>query len=335
VARLAAGPGRALDPPVFSVVVPARDAAAYLPRTLGALLAVLPPAAELIVSDDGSHDASAEIALALGARVVRGGDRRGAAGARNRGAAVARGTLLVFVDADVEVHADTLARLLRAFDDPEIAAAFGSYDADPPRSSAVGLYKNLAHHFVHQRSREEASTFWSGCGAIRTEAFAALGGFDPRVAGIEDVELGYRLRESGRRIRLVRDAQARHLKEWTFSGWLASDATERARPWARLVRAGRGLPRDLNFRAADRLATLLTLAAAASAAVSPFEPRLILVAVAAAGTALALDRALLAFFARQVSVAFAGQAAALQMLHRLAGVAGFAMGWLGPKRGRG
>jgi len=316
-------------PSRLSVIVPARNAAGYLPRTLPALRASLPAGSELVVCDDGSSDGSAEIATALGARVVSTPRREGAAAARNRGAALAGGAILVFVDADVRVHADTLPTLLAAFEDGQVAAAFGSYDADPPRVSTVSLYKNLAHHFVHQRSRPEASTFWSGCGAIRADVFRAVGGFDAAIFGIEDVELGYRLREGGHGVRLVHAAQVTHLKEWTLGSWLRSDILERAAPWARLVRSGRGLPRDLNFRPADRAATLLTVAACAGTSAAVFDPRWMLAALLAV-PALVLDYPMLAFFARRVSVAFAIRAALLHLLHRLAGVTGFALGLLRP-----
>ena len=305
-----------------------RDAARYLPRTLPPLLAALPAASELILCDDGSEDASAELATALGCRVLRGSAPAGAAAARNRAAAVARGRILVFLDADVRVRPETLPRLLETFDDPTAEAAFGSYDDDPPPTSVVSVYKNLAHHFVHQRSSRHASTFWSGCGAIRSAVFVARGGFDATVFGIEDVELGYRLREHGHPIRLVPTAQVTHLKEWTLVGWLISDVRDRALPWARLVRSGRGLPRDLNFRAADRVASLLVLAAAGLAVVAPWLPIAVAPAVLAAALALVLDRELLAFFARRRSPRFAAAAAALQLLHRLAGLTGFAAGFL-------
>ena len=136
-------------------------------------------------------------------------EAHGPAAARNRGARDAAGDILLFVDADCRPHDDAVALLLGAFDDPEVAAAFGSYDDRPAVPTTVSLYKNLAHHFVHQRSAEDASTFWAGLGAVRRGAFRSSGGFDEAYArpSIEDVELGYRLKAAGHRIRLVKAAQ--------------------------------------------------------------------------------------------------------------------------------
>lgn len=316
-----------------SVIVPVRDGAALLERTLPALGAALPEAAELIVSDDGSRDASAEVARRRGAIVLRSERSLGPAAARNRGAARARGELLVFLDADVRVGPVTLPSLLAPFQDPDTAAAFGSYDASPEARSWVSLYKNLTHHFVHQRSGGEAETFWAGCGAVRAGVFRSLGGFDERYtrASIEDVELGYRLVAAGHRVRLVPQAQVTHLKRWTLASFLVADLRDRALPWARLVRAGRALPRRLNFTRADRLASASVACGLAAAGLSPVLGRPALAAGASAFVlALALDAPLLGFAARTVSPGFALAAALFQLLHRAAGLLGFAIGLVTP-----
>jgi hypothetical protein len=320
--------------PACSVVVPVRDGAAFLAESLPALVAALPDDAELIVCDDGSQDGSVPVAAAHGARVLPLEGPIGPAAARNRGARAAGGAILVFLDADVRVHADTILRLRRELDDPQVTAAFGSYDDAPPARSWPSLYRNLAHHFVHQRSRREGSTFWAGCGAVRRGAFLAVGGFDPAYhrPSIEDVELGYRLRAAGHRIRLVPEAQVTHLKRWSLVGWLAADLRDRAVPWARLVRAGRGLPADLNFTASDRTASGLVGLALALGGLSVWRPALVVPAMACLAVAIALDRALLAFAARRVSLAFALAAAGMQVLHRAAGLAGFAYGYAFPAR---
>ncbi len=315
----------------LSVVVPVKNGAEHLERTLPALVAALPAGAELIVSDDGSRDASADVARRYGARVVHSHTSAGPAAARNRGAREASGDVLAFLDADVRVHPDTLERLLRPLSDPNLAAVFGSYDATPAARSWVSLYKNLAHHFVHQRSAGAASTFWAGCGAVRAGVFRDLLGFDERYAraSIEDVELGYRLRERGHRIELVPDAQVTHLKRWTLASFLAADLRDRAVPWARLLRCGRRLPPALNFTAKDRAATASVGLGLLFATSGPWlgVPALV-AAVACFATAVALDLPFLAFAARSVSPVFAIVAAALQLLHRVAGLVGLVIGML-------
>jgi len=132
--------------------------------------------------------------------VIALAERHGPAYARNRGAELARGDILFFVDADVVLAADATAQVRDAFrEDPQLAAVFGSYDDAPAATNFLSRYKNLLHHHVHQTSRADASTFWAGCGAIRAAMLARAGGFDEsfRRPSIEDIELGRRLRRAG------------------------------------------------------------------------------------------------------------------------------------------
>jgi glycosyltransferase involved in cell wall biosynthesis len=126
---------------------------------------------ELIVVDDASTDGTAGLAAGYADAVIRlTGRPSGPSYARNRGAEVARGEVLVFVDADVCVHRDTLRRFAWVFvDEPGVDAAFGSYDDQPPAPGLVSQYRNLLHHHIHQQSAGEAETFWAGCGAVRRQ----------------------------------------------------------------------------------------------------------------------------------------------------------------------
>ena len=164
---------------------------------------------------------------------------RGPAHARNRGAAVASGELLVFVDADVRVRPDTLRRLRGALREaPGTAAVFGSYDDRPPAEGVISRYRNLLHHHVHQRHPGEAETFWAGCGAVRRDVFEQVGGFDDRRyrrPQIEDIELGRRLRSLGHRIELRPEIQVTHLKRWSLAGVLRVDFWDRGVAWVQLL----------------------------------------------------------------------------------------------------
>jgi GT2 family glycosyltransferase len=318
--------------------VPARDASATLTAVLPALRAALPPDGEILVVDDGSADDTSAVGAAGGARVLRENAAKGPAAARNLGARAASGDVLVFLDADCRPHEDAIELLLGALEDSTVAATFGSYDDHPEARSWVSLYKNLAHHFVHQRSAEEASTFWAGLGAIRRDVFLAAGGFDESYLrpSIEDVELGYRLKAAGHRIRLVRGAQVTHLKRWTLGSWLASDLRDRAVPWARLLRGGRPLPSSMNFTASDRAASALValallLLCGAGVLRTPWQGTALAGAAMAVAFSLALDAPFLRFTARTVSFAFALASAVLHVVHRTAGILGLALGLVIPR----
>ena len=206
----------------ISVIMPVFNGEEYIVHSLPPLIAMRERGEilEVYMVDDGSTDSSRELAESLGASVIHSGGRLGPGGARNRAALVARGDILWFVDADVVVHAEAANALRAGFSDHEVVAVFGSYDDKPPARNFFSQYKNLVHHYYHQRAKEEAQTFWSGCGAVRVEAFAAAGGFDVeryKYPSIEDIELGYRLIQAGGRIRLVWRAGARSAVRYLLS----------------------------------------------------------------------------------------------------------------------
>jgi GT2 family glycosyltransferase len=239
------------------------------------LSACQPPPGEVIVVIDGASDGAAGCAAAAGARVMTLPTPAGPAAARNAGAEAARGSVLLFVDADVAVPVDLMGRvagILAA--DPQLAAVIGSYDDEPAERGFLSQYRNLLHHYVHQTSREDATTFWCGCGAVRREVFLALGGLDAGFGApsVEDIEFGYRLTRAGRRIRLCKELQVTHLKRWAAGSMVRTDIFDRAVPWTRLVIRSRKLPNDLNLRTSARVSTALVFALVASLAAAAWTP---------------------------------------------------------------
>ena len=303
-----------------SIVVPAFNCAAELGECLAAL-DVARADREVLVVDDASTDETSEVARRSGARILRFDRNRGPAAARNHGARASGGEVLVFVDADVVPAPGAADRLVRLLEErPEIAAVFGSYDANPRAGGVVSRYRNLLHHFVHQRGNPEAETFWAGCGAIRRTAFEAVGGFDERRfprSSIEDIDLGYRLRRAGHRIVLDPTIQATHLKRWTLASVVWTDVTRRAIPWARLVmEEGRSLD-HLNLEWSQRAAAFFAALAALCLALAAVRPFFLLGVVAAVAAVIALNRGLFALFARRFGIAFAAACVPLHMLYYL------------------
>ena len=176
--------------PDVSIVIAAYNAADTIPRAIGSALAQQGVTVEVIVADDCSTDETRAVVSAYGdpaVRLVALDRNRGPGGARNQASNLAAGDILWFVDADVVVHEDAARCLLQGFDEPGLVAVFGSYDDRPPAQNFFSQYKNLVHHFYHQRARKEAATFWSGCGAVRRDAFLQAGGFDVSAGRLEVV----------------------------------------------------------------------------------------------------------------------------------------------------
>ena len=297
------------DQPLLSVIMPAHNAAGILPRTLGALRnSDLPRDRwELVVVDDGSDDDTSLIAARYADTVVTlAGKAHGPAYARNRGFEVTRGDVIVFIDADCVAHTDTLSRFATLFtEQPDLGAAFGSYDTMPPAAGIVSQYRNLTHHFVHHRNAGEVETFWAGAGAIRRDVFAEAGMYDEwhySKPQIEDIELGARIRGLGRRILLEPSIQVTHLKKWTLRAVIRTDLRDRGIPWARLLmhRGAMMSTATLNLRWSEKLNTVLVWLALALLIGAPLVRSLtpIWVAAGCVAVVIVLNHQLWAFFAR-------------------------------------
>ena len=262
--------------PSVTVIVPAYNAEATLPACLEAIGRMTHPAAEIIVFSDGATDSTPRIAEASGATVIHNvGPSRGPGHGRNVASRRATSQLLLFVDADVVISPTCLATLIADMQENGATAAFASYDNQPRSTRVAGLYANLRHHFVHQNSTREATTFWSGVGLIDRQVFLDVGGYDEVMfaqPSIEDVELGMRLKAHGHRIRLVPEALAKHCKDWTLWRVWHTDVVRRALPWSRLLLAGKSDGADLNLSSAERIKALLAVAVFGSTIVALIEP---------------------------------------------------------------
>lgn len=316
--------------PYLTVIIPVLDGGEEFEQCLEALSRSSFRDWDVVVVDDGSTDRSVEVARSRAARVTATDGRRGPGATRNAGARIAPGECLFFLDADCAVHPDTLERavaVLRA--DDRVDAVFGSYDDQPASPGVVSRYRNLLHHWIHQRGRAEASTFWAGCGAIRRSAFESVGGFDadryPRPS-IEDIDLGVRLRASGGRIVLARDVQVKHLKRWTLLGAIRTDVLARAAPWTELALRSGGFPRDLNVDIGGRASVAGTWGALASLAAALWWPGFLALAALLLIAVVANNLPFYRFLARHGGPMFAILSIPPHLLHFVAAGAGFALG---------
>ncbi len=313
----------------ISVIIPVHKGGENFRRCLSSLAAAVPPPSEIIVVADGDADGSWLLAKEFGAQVLRTATRGGPAQARNLGARAARGALLFFVDADVTLPADAMSQVVAAFTgEPDLAAVFGSYDDEPAATNFLSQYKNLFHHYVHQTAREEASTFWGACGAIRREVFLALGGFDERYRwpSVEDIEFGYRLTRGGGKIRLRRTLQVKHLKRWGITSLLKADFHYRALPWTALILRERRLRDDLNLRLSSRVSVVLTYGLLVAGVSVWWWPESFVVVGVIILLLLALNAPLYRFFWRKRGLWFAVQTVPWHWLYYCYGGLAFACG---------
>ena len=153
----------------ISVILPAKNEAEGLRRTLPALARVLPEA-EIIVVDDGSTDETAEVAKTAGARVLSSPYSMGNGAAIKRGARAAQGEVLVFMDADGQHDPELIPVLLERLSkgyEMVVGARDGEGQASVGRSLANGFYNRLASWMTGHRILD----LTSGFRVVRAERF--------------------------------------------------------------------------------------------------------------------------------------------------------------------
>lgn len=313
----------------ISVIIPVHNGGSNFRRCLSSLAEAMPLPDEIIVVVDGDTDGSSHLAETFASRVLIIPTSSGPARARNLGARSAQGDILFFVDADVTVPSDLIGRIVAHFGaDPDLAALFGSYDDEPSETNFLSQYKNLFHHYVHQMANEEASTFWGACGAIRRHVFLELGGFDGsyRHPSIEDIELGYRLKQSGYRIHLFKMLQVKHLKRWGVLSLLKTDFLRRALPWTQLILRDRHMINDLNLGISSRMSVMLIYGLIAALAGAWWWPGLLALGGVLLLSLFVANIPLYRFFERKRGVGFTLKAIAWHWVYYFYGGLAFAIG---------
>lgn len=179
---------------MISFIVPAHNEEHELAAALRAIIdaaQAVERAYEIIVVDDDSTDATAQIAQSFGARVEQVRLRHIAA-VRNAGARVAKGDIFFFVDADTHINARTLAAALRALEEGCVGgSARLKLDAKVPLWATVFIFLFCAMYFALNL----------GVGAFiftRREDFEAVRGFDENYFAGEEMYLTLALRKRGR-----------------------------------------------------------------------------------------------------------------------------------------
>lgn len=313
-----------------SVIIPAYNASSTLALCLEALTRLTSPPDEVLVVCDGCTDSTAEVARSQGVRVIECPARRGAAHARNVGAAAAQGDIFLFVDADCLAHSAVVSLSLEAVFSGE-QLIFGSYTRETRAAGFLTQFKNLQHHFTHQHGADYQTTFWSGCGAVTREAFEAVGGFDVDLLACEDIEFGSAATRLGYRVRLVRGMQVEHLKQYSLTGLVRSDLFQRAIPWTRLIHSGRTSMGALNTNARGKVSVAATGVLLLALLASFFWTPAIAAAALALLAVLAANWALVTLTAQELGWLQGAASAAVLLLHYLICGVGYAVGRTMPK----
>ncbi len=208
--------------PRISVVVCTRNGSATLRECLEALGRQRYANREILVIDDGSTDEVPSIAQSFDfVRYVRQ-HHAGLSVARNLGAAHATGEIVAYTDDDCVPDEDWLVHLAQAFDDPKWVAAGGSNLPPPPRTRTEAVVAQAPGGPSHVLINDEEAEHLPGCNiAIRKSALDAISGFQPQfTAAGDDVDVCWRLRELGGRLRFSPGAFVWHHRRFTVGAYL-------------------------------------------------------------------------------------------------------------------
>ena len=196
--------------PTIAVVIPAYNAEAWIAETLASVHAQSRAPQEIIVVDDGSRDATAQVAAANGARVVRR-PNGGAAAARNCGIAAATSDWIAFLDADdlwLPARVERLEAALLLC--PDVSAIFADYYREEGGVRTAWFEQDRHYHSLHGREispglrrfargelvdalvRSREFLFTSAL-AVRRRALLDSGGYCETLSRAEDLEMMLRL----------------------------------------------------------------------------------------------------------------------------------------------
>jgi glycosyltransferase involved in cell wall biosynthesis len=202
-AALAASDARVASP-VVSVVIPARNAAAYIGETIDSAR-TQNGVAEIIVVDDGSTDDTVAIVHAIRDPRLRlmMNDAGGVSAARNLGARSARGDWLIFLDADDRLRPGAVTTLLTAAEAaPHAVLVYGDYNTIDSAGRPIGrrdLLKGRRKPSGNVLERLAGGNFIvnGGIMLVRADAFRSTGGFDVSLRYCEDWHCWCRLAALG------------------------------------------------------------------------------------------------------------------------------------------
>lgn len=210
------------DLPSVSVVVCSYNGARTLRACLESLMRLDYPEHEVILIDDGSVDATPQIAAEFPLVRYHRQDNRGLSVARNVGAELAQGEIVAYTDDDCEVDEDWLRYLVRAMQDQQVVAIGGPNITPPDDGWLARCVAASPGNPSHVMLDDHYAEHIPGCNmAFRREVLLGLGGFDPqfRQAG-DDVDMCWRILDSGAHIGYAPGAMVWHHRRATVRAYL-------------------------------------------------------------------------------------------------------------------
>lgn len=185
----------------ISVIIPSFNSAGTIRRCIMSVIGTRYPYLEIIVVDDVSIDESPQIVEKLClefpeiVKLIKQDVNGGPAKARNRGAEIAKGEYLFFLDSDTEMFPDTLQNFADCMEKAD--AVTGIYHYESLNKGFAQTYKALLNYYFFSRMGTiEYEVYDASRAGVKTKVFRSLGGFNENLGwgmDYENEEFGYRL----------------------------------------------------------------------------------------------------------------------------------------------
>jgi glycosyltransferase involved in cell wall biosynthesis len=177
----------------YTVVIPARNAEAYIGDAVASVLRQQPAPTSVIVVDDASTDTTAAVATGAGAHVLQSGGPVGPGPARNLGVAASATPLVAFLDADDLWAPGHMDACLAVLEDAQVSVAFSATQMFGRVTSAITPELPSGVRLDIRRPLLARNVVPQSGAVVRVDAFRRAGGYNAQYPVAEDYELWMRL----------------------------------------------------------------------------------------------------------------------------------------------
>ena len=210
--------------PLISIVIPFYNSQNSLKDCLNAVFKSTYKNYEVIAVSDGSKDNSLKIAKNFPCKIIELPKNHGSGNARNKGAKIAKGKIIIFLDSDVIIKKNHLKFIFKFFKKTKYKIVQGIYLHEPNyKKTSTQYMQSYQCYYIFSKKIKYINNLVSNFFAIEKNIFFSVGGFDPKFIGsnAEDADLGYKLINKGFKIPILRKLGVFHKVDFGISTFIS------------------------------------------------------------------------------------------------------------------